>query len=801
MPVYMKDLRIVIVSWNVREELERCLSSLPAACGGLDYDVVIADNGSTDGTRDMLEKLRIANYKLQIFFNDNNRGFARACNQGLAGLDARYVLLLNPDTECLPGSLTALVRRMDEHPENIGIAGPKLLNSDRTHQPSVRRFPGVWDQAGIMLKLHRVFGRAKVFRSYFHDDFDPDRERDADQVMGACFLIRRELIEDAGGFDERYFIWFEEVDYCRTAIQRGWRVRFIPSASVIHHGGSSFAKVFSLKKQKMFNESLVRYFRKWQPGWQAAMIRILQPLSLLLSWIWQTMAPLFHGSIVDGKITNENNNGITRMHSGQTMEQWNDILAWFITVLSLEFISVLTIFRDDWNAIAIIAAGLAVGVISYKRPTLGIAVILLELLIGSKGYLLQLWGWPGVFSLRMILFACFLAGWSGNFIMHGNVKRLAYAFWDRKEWVLLFLAVAYGAIRGALAGNEFLFADANAWGFLLLLFPVLDLAQRQNDRLRGDVLPVLFAGPMWLAVKTVGLEYLFSHGFPSISPEAYLWVRRTGVGEVTLMTANAFRIFMQSYIWYVPALIIGASWILRKKIQNPKSEIRNAHGWLIAAFVVLGISLSRSIWIGCMAGLIALGWFYRKELLKSRRLIGRIILDGVIALAAIFAILAFPLPRVDVASLGELFGSRASAMDDAAVSRWNLLPVIVSKIKEAPVMGHGFGATVTYETKDPRILAQNPDGMYTTYAFEWGWLEHWVKLGVIGFGIVLFLVYRLLRRTWALQGPKWLVYGVFASLVGIAVTHVFSPYFNHPLGLGMLLAVEGWLTCSELDIY
>jgi len=792
--IKMKDLRIIIVSWNVREQLERCLHSVEKACEGLEYDVVVVDNASNDGTRDsMLAKCQMPNAKCGTVLNTDNRGFARACNQGLVDLDARYVLLLNPDTECPPGSIASFVRRMDEHPENVGIAGPKLLNADGSSQQSVRRFPTVWSQAGILLKLHRLFRQTKVFRGYFADDLDQNREQDVDQVMGACFLIRKELIDEIGGLDEQYFIWFEEVDYCRTAKERGWRVRYIPSASVIHHGGSSFAQVFSIKKQRMFNESLVSYFRKWHAGWRAALIRSLQPISFVLS--------LFVASFHPGEV------GAGRGARGA-------VKLWLLIVATLELVSALTIFRDDWNAIAVLTAGLIVGIISFKRPTLGLAILLLELLIGSKGYLLQLWGWPGVFSLRIVLFSVFCTGWFFNFVSFGDVKRLLSEFFRRKAWVILFIAVIYGLVLGFASKNEFFFADANAWGFLLLLFPILDLGTRETSKLKSDILPVLFIGPIWLAMKTIGLEYLFSHGFPSVSPQTYLWVRRTGVGEVTLITANAFRIFMQSYIYFVPALLIGVAWMFRGKYRISNTEYRkNApqasafdirHSifdiqnlWLVATFVVLGISLSRSIWMGCVAGLVVLAWFYRKELFKSWSVIARIIASGVIALVIIFATLAFPLPPVDYASLADLFGSRASTADAAAVSRWNLLPVVMDKIKQAPIMGHGFGATLTYETKDPRILAEHPDGMYTTYAFEWGWLEHWVKMGILGIGAMLFLIWSLLRRILALNAPKWLVYGVFASLIGIAITHVFSPYFNHPLGIGALLMVEGWLVIGE----
>lgn len=761
----MKDLRIVVVSWNVREELERCLNSIPSACEGIEYDVVVVDNASFDGTREYLEDngRRIANGTWRVIYNEENRGFARACNQGLTNFDARYVLLINPDTVCPPGSLARFVHEADIHP-NAGIFGPELLNENGTHQQSVRRFPSVLDQAGILMKLHHVFPR--LFRTYFGDDLPSDQQAGVDQVMGACFLIRRELIEQIGGLDERYFMWFEEVDYCKQAKEKGWEVMYLPSVRVVHRGGASFAKIFSVQKQRMFNESLVKYFFKWHPGWKARWLWIKQYEALFLSWIL----------------------GIVR---SSNQHQKSAFIQWFAVVIFIEFVSALTIFQDTWNAIATISVGFIVGMVAWRRPTLGLAILFLELLIGSKGYLLQIWGWPGTFSLRTIIFATFIAGWFFNFLKYSDVKRLFSEFWKRKEWVFLLIIVIYGFVLGYVSENEYLFADANAWGFLLLLFPILDLVTRDAKALRSDVLPVLLVGPMWLAVKTIGLEYLFSHGFPSVSPEAYLWVRRTGVGEVTLMTANAFRIFMQSYIYCIPALLIGIAWMFREKIEDHKLQIIDL--WLVATFVVLGISLSRSIWIGCFAGLLILGWFYRKYLLTSWKLMVRILLNGVIALVIIFVTLAFPLPPVDYASLGELFASRASTVDAAAVSRWNLLPVVFGKIKEAPIMGHGFGASVTYETKDPRILTTNPDGLYTTYAFEWGWLEHWVKFGILGFGIMIYLIWSLLSRIRALKGPKWLVYGSFAALVGIAVTHVFSPYFNHPLGLGSLILIEGLL--------
>jgi hypothetical protein len=135
--------------------------------------------------------------------------------------------------------------------------------------------------------------------------------------------------------------------------------------------------------------------------------------------------------------------------------------------------------------------------------------------------------------------------------------------------------------------------------------------------------------------------------------------------------------------------------------------------------------------------------------------------------------------------------------DAAAESRWNLLPVLMKKIGQTPILGSGFGATVTYKTEDPRILAQNPSGLYTTYAFEWGWLEHWIKFGILGIPVMLWLLLSVAWRTWKTDGEWWIRAGFVSSLAALGVIHVFTPYLNHPLGFGFLLAAEGWVTANR----
>ncbi|MFH1078567.1 MAG: glycosyltransferase family 2 protein, partial [Patescibacteria group bacterium] len=256
LPNILNDLRIVIVSWNVEKLLGRCLVSLPKACEGLTWDVTVVDNASTDKS---VETAKLVGAELglpfRIIANPDNRGFAKACNQGIAGHDARYVLLLNPDTECPAGSLKALVEAADARPK-AGIVGPRLLDKEGNVHAGVRRFPTVWNQLGVLLKLHRLMPWLPMFRRYFAKDIRHDKTQDVDQIEGSCFLIRRELIDRLGGLDERYFLWFEEVDFCKAAIEAGWKVTYVPSVSITHLGGQSFGQRLSVERQRDFNASM-----------------------------------------------------------------------------------------------------------------------------------------------------------------------------------------------------------------------------------------------------------------------------------------------------------------------------------------------------------------------------------------------------------------------------------------------------------------------------------------------------------------------------------------------------------------
>ncbi len=788
----MKDLRIVIVSWNVEKLLDRCLRSLPDACGSLDWECVAVDNASSDDSATMVRGVisqsrgeETSPLQVRLITNAQNLGFAKACNIGARGADAKYVLFLNPDTECPKGSLEKLVKEADKHP-GVGIIGPKLLYPDGSPQPSVRRFPGVWDQLAIVLKISHLFPQLASLKKYFAKDLDADKEQSVDQVMGACFLVRKELIDQKLGFDERYFIWMEEVDFCKTIKEKGWEVLYVPSVSVIHHLGQSFAQEFQVKRQRMFTASLTAYFQKWHAGWQSGVIRTAAPIGVGIVWIANQLK--------------------------------NPFVFWSVFTVLMEAASALTIFHPVANSVIAFALGILVLLLAWKKPVPAVGILLLELLIGSKGQILQFGFWPVTTSVRIIMTGAFLAGWSMNIIQARRWKDVRHLLRGRYQYGVLYLLIGYAVLVGIdLKNGSSVLKDANAWMDWLLLFPVLDVVAKHRDQIKKQIAPIFAVGVLWLAVKTLGLEYLFSHGFKSIAPDAYLWVRRTGVAEVTLVVANAFRIFMQSYVYATAGVLFGGSWLLAsedaagdasgnffvpmdigiKKVSRAVGPA--AIAWLVvcASVVILGISLSRSFWIGtAIGGLMLLlvlsahrvAW-WKKLLSPISAAIAGVVLMGVV--------LAFPIPRVSVASLGDLFGSRTDVTNEAAAaSRWNLMPVLWHKILEHPILGSGFGATVTYLSKDPRIIAQTGTGEYTTYAFEWGWIEHWIKFGILGIPMILWLLLSLGARMWKTKTALWFRAGFISSLIALAVLHFFTPYLNHPLGFLYFFVGEAIIVLS-----
>ncbi|RJR31389.1 MAG: glycosyltransferase family 2 protein [Candidatus Latescibacterota bacterium] len=233
----MPGLDIVIVNWNTGEQLRACLDSISAA-DKRGYDllrVVVVDNASTDGSADGLER---AGLPLALLRNDRNRGFAAACNAGVSGSAADYLLFLNPDTRLFADSLSYAVSFM-ELPENrgAGLAGVRLVDGSGSEAPSCSRFPTLGSLLSKSLGLHRLSRR--LFPTYALPPGGTGEGGEVDYVTGAFFLARREVFEALGGFDERFFVYFEETDFARRMRARGWTCRHLGGASAYHRGGGA----------------------------------------------------------------------------------------------------------------------------------------------------------------------------------------------------------------------------------------------------------------------------------------------------------------------------------------------------------------------------------------------------------------------------------------------------------------------------------------------------------------------------------------------------------------------------------
>ena len=252
-------LSIIIVSWKVKDLLQKCLVSLQAERRALDFEVWVVDNHSQDGTVEMVQ----AEFSwVKLIASQDNNGFAKGNNLAIQQIvsSSDYIFLLNPDTEVKPGALHTLVQFMDDHPE-AGAVGPKLLNPDGSLQPSCKSFPTVSTLVFNSLFLDVLFSKSKIFGRYemswwLHDDI-----REVDQPMGAALLVRQAVIDQIGLMDEQFYMFFDEVDWCYRIKQAGYSVYFTPEAEIIHHGGQSI-KSAEMRMSVHWHRSLKRFFQK-----------------------------------------------------------------------------------------------------------------------------------------------------------------------------------------------------------------------------------------------------------------------------------------------------------------------------------------------------------------------------------------------------------------------------------------------------------------------------------------------------------------------------------------------------------
>lgn len=253
----MPDVSVIIVSWNAKAHLLNCLHSLIDTANGYSQELIVVDNASSDGSPDVVASQFPA---VKLIKNAENLGFAKANNIGMQTSRGRYVCLINSDVIVLEGCIEKLMAFMDEN-HNVGMTGPRILNPDHSLQVQCRRFPTIWNNICQALGFNKLFPKSAIFSEPFMNYWAHDKVQKVDVITGCFWMVRRKAVDKVGLLDEDFFIYAEDIDWCKRFNKAGWDVLFYPEAEAIHIGGASSDNApikFYLEMQK----ADLQYWRK-----------------------------------------------------------------------------------------------------------------------------------------------------------------------------------------------------------------------------------------------------------------------------------------------------------------------------------------------------------------------------------------------------------------------------------------------------------------------------------------------------------------------------------------------------------
>jgi GT2 family glycosyltransferase len=276
----MIELSISIVNFNTKEPLRRCLKSIQNTIGELNYEVIVVDNNSKDGSAEMLRN-EFAFVKL--IANKENKGATVAKNQSFRQAKGRYVLILDSDIEILPGAIEEMFHFMDMNPK-VGVLGPSVLFPNHQPQHSCNKSaPNLWssflNKFLFFANLRYRFYRSKLGDLYLKRRYNKPKE--FVWLGGMCLLVRQELIQQIGGMDEIFFIYYDDTDFCLRTRNAGWKVYYLPSASVIHHMSKGVGQFSNFLYPKIF-ESELYFFKKYYGIFQVKICAIFIQLAMIL---------------------------------------------------------------------------------------------------------------------------------------------------------------------------------------------------------------------------------------------------------------------------------------------------------------------------------------------------------------------------------------------------------------------------------------------------------------------------------------------------------------------------------------
>jgi hypothetical protein len=276
---------VIIVSWNARDYLRQCLASLSSEACRYPMEIIVVDNASSDGSVEYVKK----QYPhVRLIQNIANLGFARANNFGVSASTGRYLCFVNSDVKVRKDCISRLVDYCEGHPE-AGMAGPRVIGDDGQLQRSCRGFPGLWNMFCRALALDTLFPQNKMFTGYSLSHWSHDALRPVDVLTGCFWLVRREALARVGLLDESFFMYGEDLDWCKRFWSNGWKVMYVPAAEAIHYGGASSSNAplrFFIERQR----ADLQYWRKHHSRPAVACFFLISCLHLMLRAFGYTLA-------------------------------------------------------------------------------------------------------------------------------------------------------------------------------------------------------------------------------------------------------------------------------------------------------------------------------------------------------------------------------------------------------------------------------------------------------------------------------------------------------------------------------
>lgn len=454
-------------------------------------------------------------------------------------------------------------------------------------------------------------------------------------------------------------------------------------------------------------------------------------------------------------------------------------------IIIFELMSFLAFFFSDLNYILVPLIFIATLLLSWRSLEWGILLILIELIIGSHGHLFSIDILSFSLSVRMSIWLAIMMTFFFKLIINRqNLFTIIRKIPFLKYYILLAFFIVFSLVNAFYLKNNlaYIFANFNTWLFFLLILPISYIYSTKDDKRLDRLKSIFFLATLCLSLKTLVLVVFFSYDL-AILPDIYRWLRVTGVAEIT-SSLNAWpRIFLQSHIFSAIAFLI----LVFKRDFASKWNIKE----LLLSAVFLStviISFSRSFWLSII---IVFSFFSIFSLIKTKNFkkIKKFLLKIILIIILSFSFIYLANNILFLSSTSQFslrnIRERASYQEDeaAVASRWSLLPVLMDDIMKKPILGHGFGATVLYKSSDPRVLQFHEDGWYETYAFEWGYLDLWHKLGF--FGLIAYISFLISLLFYSFKQRS--LYFLTPALLFLMIVHFFTPYLNHPLGIIIIM--------------